>query len=85
MKRLTPLSLGSAAAVALLATPAAAHPGHGNEADLAFSYLHPMGDLENLFLMIMTGVFVLALVRMMGLGDSLMGEPPGPSHAVSRG
>ena len=52
----------------LLSIPAAAHPGHGDDANLVFSILHPIGDLENLFLMMVTGAFVLALVRMIKAG-----------------
>ncbi len=68
MTKMMLLGLGTAIAAALLALPAAAHPGHGDEVDLAFGVLHPMGDLENLFLMIVAGVFALALVRLMGAG-----------------
>ena len=66
MKKVILLGIGPSIAAALLALPAAAHPGHGDEVDLAFGVLHPIGDLENLFLMIVTGVFALTLIRMMG-------------------
>jgi hydrogenase/urease accessory protein HupE len=63
MNKMTLLGPGTAIAAALLSLPAAAHPGHGEDAGLAFSILHPMGDLENLFLMIVIGVVALALVK----------------------
>ena len=68
MKKMIQLGLGSSVTATLLSIPAAAHPGHGDDADLVFSILYPMGDFENQFLMIVTSVFVLAFVRKMGAG-----------------
>ena len=68
MRKMIQLSLGSSVTATFLSIPAAAHPGHGDDANLVFSILHPIGDLENLFLMMVTGAFVLALVRMIKAG-----------------
>ena len=66
MKKTILLSLGLPVTAALLAFPAAAHPGHGDDAELALGFLHPLGDVEIVFLMICAGVFLLALAKMIG-------------------
>ncbi len=46
-----------AAMVALVALPAAAHPGHGHEAGFAGGLLHPLGGIDHLAAMLAVGLW----------------------------
>ncbi|CUX83896.1 MAG: urease accessory protein UreJ [Roseibaca calidilacus] len=49
------------AAPLLLASPAFAHPGHGNEGSFLSGFLHPIGGLDHVLAMVAVGLWAVVL------------------------